>query len=116
MCAQGLGSTRSGDVLGEAVTREGETKSVIAGQSDARLKIWCYNAVPCNFQSKHSLPRPCAAFLFSCGKPAGLRRNGIPSFWKYLSPVLPSYPLIPTASLFKGFPCCPWDEDLYCHS
>lgn len=78
-------------------------RSVVAGQSDARLKIWCYHAVPCNFQSKHSLPRSCAAFLFSGGKLVGPRRNGIPSFWKYLSPALPSHPLVPTGSLFKAF-------------
>lgn len=99
-----------------AVTRESEMRSVVAGQSDARLKIWCYHAVPCNFQSTHSLPRSCAAFLFSGGKLVGPRRNGIPSFWKYLSPALPSHPLVPTGSLFKGFPRYPWDEDLYYHS
>lgn len=47
---------------------EGGKRSVLAGQSDARLNTWCYYAVPCNFQGKHSLPKPCVAFLFSGGK------------------------------------------------
>lgn len=47
---------------------EGGERSVLAGQSDARLNTWRYCAVPCNFQGKHSLPRPCIALPFSGGK------------------------------------------------
>lgn len=47
---------------------EGGERRLLAGQSDARINTWGYYGVPCNLKSKHSLPRPCVAFLFSGGK------------------------------------------------
>lgn len=89
--------------MGVAVTTEGETRSVTAGQSDARLKMWCCHAVPCNFQSKHSLPRLCTAFLFSGGKPVGPRRNGIPSFRSTYPQLCPPTPLFQLEMCLKVF-------------
>lgn len=108
--AEGPGSSRV-VLLQGVVTREDETRNAAADQSEARLKIWCFYtaflAVPYNFQSKHSLPSPRATFLCGGGKCAGHRRNDIPSLQKFLSPALPSHPLVLADNSFKGFPCYP---------